>query len=84
MHFLLFVLFGLIVGALARIIVPGRERGGWVTSLFVGVLGSFVGGFLGRGLGWYGEGQAAGFLMSLAGAVLLLILYHAVGRRAAA
>lgn len=83
MQFLLFLLFGLVVGAIARFIVPGRERGGWFTSLVVGVLGSFIGGFLGRGFGWYGEGQAAGFVMSLAGAALLLIVYHAVRRRAA-
>jgi uncharacterized membrane protein YeaQ/YmgE (transglycosylase-associated protein family) len=83
MHFLFFLLFGLVVGAIARMIVPGREGGGWPTSLLVGVLGSFLGGFLGRGLGWYGGGQAAGFVMSLLGAVLLLIGYHAVTRRAA-
>jgi uncharacterized membrane protein YeaQ/YmgE (transglycosylase-associated protein family) len=84
MHFLLFLLFGLVVGVVARLIVPGREGGGWITSLVIGVLGSFVGGFLGRAFGWYGEGQAAGFLMSLAGAVVLLIGYHAVARRSAA
>jgi uncharacterized membrane protein YeaQ/YmgE (transglycosylase-associated protein family) len=82
MHVLFFLLFGLLVGAVARILVPGREPGGWLTSIFIGVLGSFAGGFLGRAMGWYGEGRPAGFFMSLLGAVLLLVAYHAVGRRA--
>jgi len=82
MHFVLFLLFGLIVGALARVIVPGRERGGWFVSMAIGVAGSFTGGILGRVLGLYREGESAGFMMSLLGAIVLLIAYHAVvGRR---
>jgi uncharacterized membrane protein YeaQ/YmgE (transglycosylase-associated protein family) len=82
-HLLFFLLFGLVVGAVARMLVPGRESGGWLTSLVLGVLGSFVGGFLGRGFG-YADGRPAGFLMSLLGAVLLLVAYHLVGGRKAA
>jgi uncharacterized membrane protein YeaQ/YmgE (transglycosylase-associated protein family) len=82
MDILYFLLFGLIVGALARFLVPGNESGGWVTSIVIGVAGSFVGGFLGRSLGFYRSGQMSGFLMSLLGAVVLLIVYHALsGRR---
>lgn len=82
MSLILFLLFGLIVGALARFIVPGREPGGWIVSILIGVVGSFVGGFLGRALGLYREGEPAGFFMSLLGAVVLVIAYHAVaGRR---
>ena len=82
MHFVLFLLFGLIVGALARVIVPGRERGGWFVSMAIGVAGSFTGGILGRVLGLYREGESAGFMMSLLGAIVLLVAYHAViGRR---
>jgi uncharacterized membrane protein YeaQ/YmgE (transglycosylase-associated protein family) len=82
MHLILFLLFGLIVGALARFIVPGREPGGWVVSILIGVAGSFVGGFLGRALGFYREGEPAGFVMSLLGAVFLVVAYHVVvGRR---
>jgi uncharacterized membrane protein YeaQ/YmgE (transglycosylase-associated protein family) len=84
MDLLYFLLFGLVVGAIARLLVPGRESGGWITSILIGVLGSFVGGFLGRGLGWYSAGQPAGFVLSLLGAVLLLIAYHLVARRVAA
>jgi uncharacterized membrane protein YeaQ/YmgE (transglycosylase-associated protein family) len=82
MHFVLFLLFGLIVGAIARLIVPGREAGGWLVSMAIGVAGAFAGGVLGRVLGFYREGESAGFIMSLLGAIVLLIAYHAVaGRR---
>lgn len=81
MHLLMFLLFGLVVGAVARLVAPGRESGGWPTSLLVGILGSFVGGFLGRTFGMYGNGTAAGFLMSVFGAILLLVAYHAIQGR---
>jgi uncharacterized membrane protein YeaQ/YmgE (transglycosylase-associated protein family) len=81
MHLLVFLLFGLIVGALARFIVPGREPGGWLVSMLLGVAGSFVGGLLGRSLGLYREGEPAGFMMSLLGAILLVVAYHAITRR---
>jgi uncharacterized membrane protein YeaQ/YmgE (transglycosylase-associated protein family) len=83
MSLILFLIFGLVVGALARLIVPGREPGGWVISMLIGVVGSFIGGFLGRALGLYSDGQPAGFLMSLLGAVLLVVGYHAIARRRA-
>jgi uncharacterized membrane protein YeaQ/YmgE (transglycosylase-associated protein family) len=83
MDILLVLISGLFVGVLARLVVPGRQPGGWITSILLGVAGSFVGGFLGRLLGMYGEGRPAGFLMSVVGAVVLLLGYHAiVGRRA--
>lgn len=81
MHLLYFLLFGLIVGAVAKVIVPGRESGGWPTSILIGILGSFVGGFLGRMFGMYGQGQSAGFLMAVFGAVVLVAGYHIVARR---
>jgi len=85
MHLLLFLLFGLVVGVIARAVVPGREPGGWLTSIAIGLAGAVVGGFIGRALGLYGQGQPAGFLISILGAVVLLAGYHALlGRRAAA
>jgi len=80
MHLILFLVFGLIVGALARLIVPGKEPGGWVVSMVLGVLGSFLGGYVGQALNLYREGEPAGFLMSLLGAVLLVVGYHAIMR----
>ena len=84
MQVILFLVFGLIVGALARVIVPGKEPGGWIISMVLGVVGSFVGGFIGRALNIYHEGEPAGFVMSLLGAILLVAGYHFVARRALA
>ena len=82
MSIILFLVFGLIVGALARLIVPGREAGGWGLSMIIGVVGSFLGGMLGRVLGFYREGEmTGGFIMSLLGAIVLVAGYHALARR---
>ena len=78
-------IIGLIVGALAKLVMPGKDAGGiWIT-MALGIAGSIVATWLGRLIGWYGEGQAAGFIMSFAGAVLLLTLYRLIrGMRAKA
>jgi uncharacterized membrane protein YeaQ/YmgE (transglycosylase-associated protein family) len=82
MHILWFLLFGLVVGALARFIVPGREPGGWIVSMMLGVGGAIVGGYFGRVVGLYREGQPAGFVMSLLAAISLVVVYKVlVGRR---
>lgn len=81
MHLIMFLVFGLIVGALARLVVPGREPGGWVVSMVLGVLGSFLGGFLGRAMNLYQEGEPAGFIMSFIGAVIVVAGYHLITRR---
>ena len=81
MHLILFLVFGLVVGALARLIVPGREPGGWLTSMLLGVLGAMLGGFVGRAMGFYQPGQPAGFVMALIGAIAVVGIYHAVTHR---
>jgi uncharacterized membrane protein YeaQ/YmgE (transglycosylase-associated protein family) len=76
------VIFGLIVGAVAKLVMPGRDPGGIIVTMALGIAGALLGGFLGRALGWYGENDGAGFLMSLVGSVLLLWIYRMmVGRR---
>ena len=70
------IIFGLIVGAIAKLLMPGRDAGGWIVTIALGMAGALVGGVLGRTLGWYGPNDSAGFLMSLLGAVLLLWLYR--------
>lgn len=75
------LIVGLVVGALAKLIMPGRDPGGIFVTMMLGVAGALVAGFLGRLLGLYAPGQKAGFLMSTAGAVLLLALYRLFRRR---
>jgi uncharacterized membrane protein YeaQ/YmgE (transglycosylase-associated protein family) len=70
------ILFGLIVGAIAKLVMPGRDPGGILVTMALGIAGALLGGFLGRALGWYGPADGAGFLMSLFGAILLLWLYR--------
>ena len=76
------LVIGLIVGAIAKLLVPGRDPGGWIVTILLGIAGAFVGTWLGRTLGLYSGGQSAGWIASIIGAVVLLLLYRAiVGRR---
>ena len=75
------ILFGLIVGALAKLVMPGRDPGGIIVTMLLGIAGAVLGGFMGRALGWYGEGEAAGYIVSFFGAVLLLVIYRMATRR---
>lgn len=78
------LIVGLIVGAIAKLLVPGRDPGGWIVTILLGIAGAFVGTWLGRTLGVYQNGQSAGWIASIIGAVVLLLLYRAVvGRRGA-
>jgi uncharacterized membrane protein YeaQ/YmgE (transglycosylase-associated protein family) len=73
-------IIGLVVGAIAKLIMPGKDPGGiWITML-IGIAGSFLGTYLGRAIGHYEPGQSAGFLMSLLGALILLGIYHLIKR----
>jgi len=83
LHLLWVAIIGLIIGAVAKLLMPGKDPGGiWVTML-IGVAGSFVASYLGQAIGWYREGQSAGFIMSVIGAMLLLFIYHLIRRRSA-
>jgi len=75
------IIFGAIVGIVAKLLHPGRDPGGFVMTVLIGIVGSLLGGFVGRAMGLYRQGQGAGFLMSVAGAIILLVLYHAVAYR---
>ena len=75
------IIFGLIVGAVAKFVMPGRDPGGWIVTILLGIAGALVGGFLGRAVGWYRPNDAAGFLMALVGALVLLGLYRLTLRR---
>jgi uncharacterized membrane protein YeaQ/YmgE (transglycosylase-associated protein family) len=78
------IVFGLIVGALAKLVMPGKDPGGFVVTALLGIVGALVGGFLGRSLGLYGPNDPAGLVMAFIGAILLLALYRmSIGRRTA-
>ena len=83
MGFLWTLIIGLIVGAIAKFIMPGRDPGGIIVTMLLGVAGAFLAGFLGRALGWYRDpGQGPGIIASIIGAMILLLLYRMfVGRR---
>lgn len=70
------IIIGLVVGLLAKFIMPGRDPGGFVITTLLGIGGALVANFLGSNLGWYGPGEAAGFIASIVGALLLLFLYR--------
>jgi uncharacterized membrane protein YeaQ/YmgE (transglycosylase-associated protein family) len=76
------IVFGLVVGALAKLVMPGRDPGGIIVTMLIGIAGALLGGFLGQAMGLYGPNDPVGFVMSLLGAILLLAIYRmATGRR---
>lgn len=76
------LLIGLLVGIVARFLMPGRDPGGFIVTTLLGIAGAFVAYAIGRSMGWYVEGEPTGFLASVGGAILLLALYRlVVGRR---
>jgi uncharacterized membrane protein YeaQ/YmgE (transglycosylase-associated protein family) len=74
------ILFGLVVGIVAKLLMPGRDPGGFIITTVLGIVGAVIGGFLGRTLGLYGPGEPAGFLMATLGAVVLLFIYRLLRR----
>lgn len=70
------LLIGLLVGVVAKLLTPGHDVGGFIITMLLGVAGAFVAGYMGRFLGWYGEGEPVGFIASVIGAILLLLVYR--------
>ena len=75
------ILIGLLAGAVAKLLTPGRDPGGWIITILLGIGGSLLANFLGRSLGWYGPDEAAGFVASVVGAILILLLYRLLVRK---
>jgi uncharacterized membrane protein YeaQ/YmgE (transglycosylase-associated protein family) len=76
MHILYIILVGLIVGAIAKLLMPGKDPGGWVITILLGIAGSFVGTYIGQALHLYSVGEPAGFIGSVIGAMILLFIYR--------
>ena len=81
MGIIAWIVFGLIVGVVAKFLMPGRDPGGFEVTILLGIVGAIVGGFLGRAVGWYGPDDPAGFVMAVLGAMVLLIGYRLIARR---
>ena len=77
------ILFGLVVGVIAKFLMPGRDPGGFILTVLLGIVGAVLGGWMGRTLGLYGPGEPAGFVMATIGAIVVLALYRMVTRRRA-
>ena len=81
MGILSWILFGLVVGIIAKLLMPGRDPGGFIVTILLGIAGALLGGFIGRAMGFYGPNEAAGWIISILGAVVLLVLYRMMARR---
>jgi uncharacterized membrane protein YeaQ/YmgE (transglycosylase-associated protein family) len=81
MGILAWILFGLVVGIIAKLLMPGRDPGGFIVTILLGIAGALLGGFVGRAMGFYGTNESAGWIMSILGAIILLVLYRMMARR---
>ena len=81
LHLLWEAIIGLVIGALAKLIMPGKDPGGIIITMLLGVAGSILAGYAGKALGWYRDGQGAGWIMSLIGALILLGIYRLIKGR---
>ena len=79
--FLGWILIGLIAGALAKLIMPGRDPGGCLVTILLGIGGALLAGFIGNAVGWYSQGQAGGFIAATLGAIIILWIYRMLIRR---
>jgi uncharacterized membrane protein YeaQ/YmgE (transglycosylase-associated protein family) len=83
-HSILWTLvIGLVVGAIAKLLMPGKDPGGCIVTMLLGIAGALVASYLGQAIGWYQPGEPAGFIASIIGAILLLLLYRFLFRRGA-
>jgi uncharacterized membrane protein YeaQ/YmgE (transglycosylase-associated protein family) len=78
MDILLWIVFGLIVGIVAKFLMPGRDPGGFIVTIVIGIVGGLLGGWIGRAMGIYREGEPVGFIMAVIGAIILLLIYRLV------
>jgi uncharacterized membrane protein YeaQ/YmgE (transglycosylase-associated protein family) len=77
------ILIGAVIGVVAKLLMPGRDPGGCIITILLGIAGSFLAGYLGQAMGWYQPGEPAGFIFSVIGAMILLLIYRMIfGKRA--
>jgi uncharacterized membrane protein YeaQ/YmgE (transglycosylase-associated protein family) len=78
---LMWILIGGVAGGIAKLLMPGRDPGGCIITVLLGIAGALLAGFLGRQLGWYNTGEGAGFVAAVVGAFILLLAYRLIARR---
>ncbi len=81
MAILTWILSGLVIGVIAKLLMPGKDPGGFIITMLLGIAGALVGGFIGRAMGYYGPNEPAGWIVSILGAIILLALYRMLVRR---
>jgi uncharacterized membrane protein YeaQ/YmgE (transglycosylase-associated protein family) len=81
MAILTWILSGLVIGVIAKLLMPGKDPGGFIITILLGIAGALVGGFIGRAMGFYDPNEPAGWIVSILGAIILLALYRMLVRR---
>lgn len=81
LHLIWVIIIGLVAGALAKLIMPGKDPGGLIVTIVLGVVGALLATFLGRLIGWYGPGESAGFIAAVIGAIILLAAYRLIKKK---
>ena len=81
MNILLIIVIGFVVGFIAKLLMPGRDPGGFIITILLGIAGSFVATYIGQHFGWYRQDQPAGFIGAILGAILILVVYRLIARR---
>jgi uncharacterized membrane protein YeaQ/YmgE (transglycosylase-associated protein family) len=75
------ILIGLVAGAIAKLLMPGKDPGGCIITMLLGIAGALLAGFIGKSIGWYEDGEAAGFIAAIVGALIILLVYRLIMRR---
>ena len=78
---LVWIVLGLLAGGIAKLLMPGKDPGGCVITILLGIAGALVAGFLGKAVGWYDQNEGAGFIAAIVGAFVILLIYRLVLRR---
>ncbi len=81
MHIIWVIIIGFIAGAIAKFLMPGKDGGGFIITTLLGVAGAIVANFLGRAIGWYTEGEGAGFIAAIVGAIIILAVYRFIRKK---